>query len=92
MDVRYITINEEDLTDLPIIDGQIIALADTPRWYYDMDDTRYSLSGTIHCSFLPPVDKALNGVIYLLDLEANVSDDENDDTSAEPSAAQACAF
>lgn len=80
MDVRYITINEEDLTDLPIIDGQIIALADTPRWYYDMDDTRYSLSGTIHCSFLPPVDKALNGVIYLLDLEANVSDDENDDT------------
>lgn len=76
MDVRYITINEEDLCDLPIIDGQIIALADTPRWYYDMNDTRYDASGTLYCTSLPPVDKALNGVIYILDRDPESSEED----------------
>ena len=79
MDVRYITINEEDLEDLPIIDGQIIALADTPRWYYDMNDIRYNASGTLYCSMLPPVDKALNGVIYILDQRFYDEDSSEED-------------
>lgn len=76
MDVRYITINEEDLDDLPIIDGQIIALADTPRWYYDMDNVRYNASGTLYCGSLPPVDKALNGVIYILNRDPDSSEED----------------
>ena len=47
MDVQFITTSSDQLANLPIVNGQIIALFDKTGYYYDMNNKRYGVgSGT----------------------------------------------
>lgn len=64
MDVKFITTTSEKLSDLPVVNGQIIALSDISGYYYDMNDTRYTASNIEFVNNLPTSGSANKLYIY----------------------------
>ena len=55
MDVVFITTNAQNLNNVAVKNGQVIALRDCPGYYYDHDNTRWYVGGFIinpPCIFL----------------------------------------
>ena len=64
MDVKFISTTSEKLSDLPVVNGQIIALSDISGYYYDMNDTRYTASNIEFVNNLPTSGTANKLYIY----------------------------
>lgn len=62
MEVKFTVTAQEDLATLPITDGQIIAIADQPGYYYDMLGVRFRVSGVIALPSLP--ETGLENTLY----------------------------
>ena len=45
MDVKFVTVKRSNVNLVPVVDGQVIALEDSNGFYYDMNSTRYKVSG-----------------------------------------------
>ena len=43
MDVKFIKTTSSQLSNLPVVNGQLIALTDISGYYYDMGDVRYAV-------------------------------------------------
>ena len=44
MDVKFITVRKSNLTAVPVVDGQVIAVEDANGFYYDQNSQRYPVS------------------------------------------------
>lgn len=64
MDVRYIATTSGRLSELAIVDGQLIYLTDLNATYYDMGSSRRLVSSMRVVSSLPSTSVAQEGVIY----------------------------
>lgn len=64
MDVKFISTTSEKLSDLPVVNGQIIALSDISGYYYDMNDTRYTASNIEFVNNLPTSGTANKLYVY----------------------------
>lgn len=64
MDVKFISTTSEKLSDLPVVNGQIIALSDISGYYYDMNDTRYTASNIEFVNNLPTSGSSNKLYIY----------------------------
>lgn len=53
MYVEFITTSSDNLRNVPVIDGQIIALSDKSGYYYDMGSTRHAVCAVEIVSKLP---------------------------------------
>lgn len=71
MDVKFITVAKETLDEVPIIDGQIIALYDDTGYYYDMDSIRHIVSTTVTATTIKEIKNPQPGMLYLITDEAN---------------------
>lgn len=65
MDVKFITTTRDNLADLNIVDGQVIALSDERGYFYDMGGSRYSVDGLQKVTNLP--SSGSDDSLYLLD-------------------------
>ena len=63
MDVKFITCPRNKLNEVQIVNGQLIYLSDESSAYYDMSNTRYSLSGVTFVNGLPASGSP--GLIYI---------------------------
>ena len=63
MDVKFITAPRSRLNDIQIVNGQLIYLSDEAAAFYDMSNTRYSLSGVTFVNGLPA--SGSSGLIYV---------------------------
>lgn len=68
MDVVFITTNAQNLNNVAVKNGQVIALRDCPGYYYDHDNTRWYVGGFIKVTQLPQLVDVLPGssAIYML--------------------------
>lgn len=68
MDVVFITTTADNLDNVDIIDGQIIAVRNAPGYYYDHNSTRYKVGGINIVESLPAPNMVAPGddSIYLL--------------------------
>lgn len=64
MDVRYIATTSDKLSELAIVNGQLIYLSDVNATYYDMGNSRRLISSMRVVSSLPSTSVAQQGVIY----------------------------
>ena len=64
MDVRYIATTSDKLSELAIVNGQLIYLSDMNATYYDMGGTRRLVSSVKVVSALPSTSAAQESVIY----------------------------
>lgn len=64
MDVKFYTTTSSKLSDLPIVNGQLIFLEDTDAGYYDMGNTRRNISGVQILSALPSTAVVQEDIIY----------------------------
>ena len=64
MDVQFTTTTRENLPNLAIADGQIIAISDDNGYYYDMGGVRRSVGGFLTVTSLP--ESGNKDTIYLL--------------------------
>lgn len=64
MDVRFIATTSSKLSELSIVNGQLIYLSDLNATYYDMGSTRRLISSMRIVSSLPSTSTAQDGVIY----------------------------
>lgn len=64
MDVRYVATTSDKLSELAIVNGQLIYLSDLNATYYDMGNSRRLVSSMRIVSSLPSTSVAQEGVIY----------------------------
>lgn len=64
MDVKYVATTSDKLSELAIVNGQLIFLSDLTAMYYDMGSTRRSISSMRLVSSLPSTATAQEGMIY----------------------------
>lgn len=73
MDVKFIATTSGQLSELSIVNGQLIYLSDRTATYYDMGNTRRLISSMQIVSSLPSTSVAQEGVIYgLVNADGNV--------------------
>ena len=53
MVTKFLTTTAAKVNTIPVVNGQIIALSDRPGWYYDMGNTRHSVTGDVIDTSLP---------------------------------------
>ena len=64
MDVQFITTTSDQLDDIKIINGQVIALSDTDAYFYDMGDVRRTVAGAKEVDELPELGQ--KGFLYIV--------------------------
>lgn len=64
MNVTYIATTSDKLSELAIVNGQLIFLSDVDATYYDMANSRRKISSMQVVSSLPSTSVAQEGVIY----------------------------
>ena len=64
MDVRYIATTSDKLSELAVVNGQLIYLSDKNATYYDMGGSRRLVSSMKVVSALPSTSAAQESVIY----------------------------
>lgn len=64
MDVKYIATTSGKLSELSVVNGQLIYLSDLNATYYDMNNTRRLMSSMRVVSSLPSTSVAQEGVLY----------------------------
>lgn len=64
MDVRFIATTSSKLSQLSVVDGQLIYLTDLNATYYDMGSSRRLISGVRIVPSLPSTSVAQEGVLY----------------------------
>ena len=69
IEVKYITTTAAREPEIPVINGQIIAIKDTDQYYYDMGGVRRTTSGQIHVTELPKT--GLQNMLYVLNSGSN---------------------
>lgn len=68
MDVVFITTSANNLSNVAVKNGQVIALRDAPGYYYDHDNTRWHVGGILQVTSLPPLNDIVEGspALYFL--------------------------
>lgn len=68
IDVKFTATTSEKLNAIPVINGQVLALADRAAAYYDLGKTRYQIGGFSYVSQPPTlenVDDPVDGYLYI---------------------------
>ena len=68
MDVVFITTTAQNLPNVAVKNGQVIALRNCAGYYYDHDNTRWHVGGLLETTSLPPLEDIVadSTTIYLL--------------------------
>lgn len=66
MDVKFVSVKRSLIDTIPIVNGQIVAVEDTPGLYYDMEEQRRCIGPQ---TWLPLTDSASTQIIQ----DANIS-------------------
>lgn len=61
----FLTTSSAKLSSIPVVDGQVIALADKNAWFYDMGSTRHAVGGNEYYDGSLP-DVGMEDVLYIL--------------------------
>lgn len=71
MDVVFVTTTAENLQNVDIVNGQVIAIRNAPGYYYDHDGTRYRVGGINIVDSLPEPETVTPGddSLYFLKIE-----------------------
>ena len=64
MDVKFVTTASTKLSELPIVNGQLIYLSDKNYAYYDVGGSRRAVSGMKIVASLPSTATVQEGVLY----------------------------
>lgn len=59
MEVQFVTTTQELLHTVPIVDGQVIAIANDCGYYYDMLNIRYRVSNPLYIDDVTPTENSL---------------------------------
>lgn len=84
MNVKYVATTASKLSQLSIVNGQLVYLTDRNASYYDMDGERRLLTGVRVVSALPAAANAQVGVLYcIINADGTVSASIYDSTESE---------